>query len=249
MFVERMIGDASRTLTVLSHKDLLDRGIQHGFIGCTAHFRGDDYKTDRKALSDFLDVNETYVLKQIHSADVVSKDVVKPRIGDGWLIDRLNEQGCWLIFTADCLPLLINTERYTVLLHAGWRGLARGIIERGVQILASIQGGELGVVELVIGPAAGVQSYQVGQEVLDAIGPMARYHRSDDGYYLSLGSTASERFANAVQCYGGEPKVFDSGICTINNKLWHSFRRDGDQRGSNVMFIALDNNNIKYATD
>ncbi len=70
-----------------------------------------------------------------------------------------------LVQVADCLPVALAGERGVAMLHCGWRGLAAGIVERGVS--------EVEAVAAAIGPGIGPCCYEVGDEVLAAFADSA----------------------------------------------------------------------------
>lgn len=131
---------------------------------------------------------------------------------------------------ADCLPLLFLTSTYVGLVHAGWRGLANGIIHK---TLSKLNGVEL--LEVVIGPCAGKDLYVVGREVIDAIGPTAVHSERGKEILLNLQATAQAQ----IQNYCPEAKVDSLDICTISNTGFHSYRRQGNAKGSNLAFFSL----------
>ena len=126
-----------------------------------------------------------------------------------------------LVLTADCLPVAVIGERAVALLHAGWRGLADGILEEGVAALREL--GDDGELHAAIGPGAGGCCYEVGPEVHQALG------RSAEGPApIDLKAIARERLAAA-----GVSEVHDVGLCTIcgDPSLFFSHRRDGGVTG------------------
>ena len=76
------------------------------------------------------------------------------------------------VTTADCVPLFIvdPTHRAVALLHAGWRGAAAGILERGVAVMASMAGSRPSDLHVHLGPAICGSCYEVGPEVFKALG-------------------------------------------------------------------------------
>ena len=135
--------------------------------------------------------------------------------------------------TADCVPLIFISDSEAALIHAGWRGLSAGIIGHVLGMMGR-RGGKL---EAAIGPCAGVESYEVGGEVLEAIGNEAVYKREKSGrLFLSLRETAAAMIRRAV---GPGSEIFDCGICTITTGGFHSFRRDGKRSGRNLSFLVL----------
>jgi hypothetical protein len=118
--------------------------------------------------------------------------------------------GC-LVLTADCLPVALVAPggRAVAMVHAGWKGLAGGVLEAGVRALGE------DVAAAYIGPGAGPCCYEVGSEV------HARFDTS--GRTLDLKGIAARRLRDA-----GVPEVHDAGLCTMCDpeRRFFSHRRD-----------------------
>lgn len=73
------------------------------------------------------------------------------------------------VLTADCLPVLLCDARgrAVAVAHAGWRGLAGGVIERTVGALRALAGGDAQVLAW-LGPAIGPRAFEVGEDVVRA---------------------------------------------------------------------------------
>ncbi len=128
-----------------------------------------------------------------------------------------------VVVTADCLPVGLVADGGVAMLHAGWRGLAAGILAEGVRALR-----ELGVtapLAAAIGPGAGGCCYQVGDEVRRAFPDVPDAAR---GRNLDLPAIARRRLAEA-----GVEEVHDIGLCTLcgDPALFFSHRRDGGVTG------------------
>jgi polyphenol oxidase len=121
------------------------------------------------------------------------------------------------VFVADCLPVALSTGDGVAMLHAGWRGLAGGILERGVAILRGL--GARGELHAAIGPGAGACCYEAGDEVHAAVGHSA-------GRNVDLKAAAAERL-RALDAVS----VDDVGICTICDERYFSHRRSGGVTG------------------
>jgi YfiH family protein len=121
-----------------------------------------------------------------------------------------------VVFTADCLPILLASQGAVAALHCGWRPLAGGIVDEGVAALREA-GGE-GPVVAALGPAARACCYEVGEEVH---AHFAAYG-ARRGQNLDLPAVASEQ----LRTHGIE--VLDTGICTMCAPpgLLFSHRRD-----------------------
>jgi YfiH family protein len=124
-----------------------------------------------------------------------------------------------MVLTADCLPVALGNENAVAMVHAGWRGLAAGVLESGVAALREL-GGEQYIVA-VIGPGAGVCCYEVGPEIHAILGESHR-----DGPRIDLRAIARERLLAA-----GVAEVRDVPACTICDERFFSHRREGTRAG------------------
>ncbi len=134
-----------------------------------------------------------------------------------------------LVFTADCTPLVLAAQRSgdepegrgsgaVAAIHAGWRGVAAGIVEEGVAALREVGGS--GPVTALIGPAARGCCYEVGEEV----------HAQFEAYDARRGERNLD--LPAVIAAKLEGNVHDVGLCTMCwYGLFFSHRRDGGTTG------------------
>jgi purine-nucleoside/S-methyl-5'-thioadenosine phosphorylase / adenosine deaminase len=131
------------------------------------------------------------------------------------------------VTAADCLPIALAVPGAVAMLHAGWRGLAGGVVGAGIAALRSL--GADGRVTAAIGPGAGGCCYQVGEEVHAAFA-----HHGDavrDGGNLDLKAIARRELEAA-----GAAEVHDVGLCTLCAEpgLFFSHRRDGGVTGRQI---------------
>lgn len=129
--------------------------------------------------------------------------------------------------TADCLPVLLCDREGTCVAaaHAGWRGLAAGVLERAVTCLPASPER----VMAWLGPAIGPLAFEVGEEVRGAFldadpGAASCFQPSPAGRWLAdLYALARRRLNRA-----GVPLVHGGGLCTHDDaRLFFSYRRDG----------------------
>lgn len=130
------------------------------------------------------------------------------------------------ILTADCLPVVFAADdgREVAAAHAGWRGLAAGVLE------ATITAMHTPAERIVawLGPAAGPQAYEIGEEVyrafvdLDAKTEAAFVPTRPDHWRVDLFAIARMRLADV-----GVTRVHGGGLCTISDpQRFFSHRRN-----------------------
>ncbi len=131
------------------------------------------------------------------------------------------------VLTADCLPILLCDAAGSVVAaaHAGWRGLAGGVIEATVMAM-QVPGPQL---MAWLGPAIGPAAFEVGDEVRavfmsDDAGAGATFAPHGSGKWLcDLYALAARRLARL-----GVARVSGGGFCTFSeNERFFSYRRDG----------------------
>jgi YfiH family protein len=122
-----------------------------------------------------------------------------------------------LVFVADCLPVALSGARGVAMIHCGWRGMAAGIVQRGVE--------EVAATHAAIGPSIGPCCYEVGDEVLAAFGSLGEGVAAER--MLDLREVARRLFSRA-----GVDRVEVSDLCTsCHPELFFSHRRDGGRTG------------------
>ncbi|MFT3806882.1 peptidoglycan editing factor PgeF [Arenimonas sp.] len=135
--------------------------------------------------------------------------------------------GCVLaVLTADCLPVLFCAADGSEVgaAHAGWRGLAAGVLESTVSAMRTPPARLLAW----LGPAAGPTAYEVGDEVREAflasdVAAASAFASTRAGHWrVDLYALARQRLARV-----GLDRVFGGGLCTISDpQRFYSHRRD-----------------------
>jgi polyphenol oxidase len=165
-----------------------------------------------------LDAKRLTFNRQVHSPTVHRAEGGKRgEPGDGIWSD---EPGLPLLaMSADCLPIAIarrDQSRALAVLHAGWRGLADGVVAAGVAALGA------GSKAAMIGPAIGPCCYEVGDEVAALFDADLTVNRKLDLW------SAAERALHAA----GVETVERADLCTrCHPELFFSHRRSGSARG------------------
>ncbi len=149
------------------------------------------------------------------------------------------------VMTADCLPVLFCSENgeKVAAAHAGWRGLAGGVLEACAEAMEADAGG----IMTWLGPAIGPNSFAVGGEVIEqflstsapgqhnAVLQCFKAQSSRPGFYLAdLYGLARIRLHSV-----GISKIYGGGLCTYADaSRFYSYRRDGET-GRMVTLIAI----------
>src|SRR5579859_6684424 len=188
---------------------------------------GDDpviVESNRRLLKTFLPAEPNW-LNQVHGTRVVkAESLAEPAEADASVA---TSPGCVsVVMVADCLPILITDRIGSIVAvaHAGWRGLAAGIIENTIRAIEARPEHLLAY----LGPAIGPSAFEVGDEVRDAFtavdrAAQAAFRPHQPGKWLAdLFLLARQRLAKAglVNIYGG-------GQCTYSDPArFFSHRRD-----------------------
>ena len=129
-----------------------------------------------------------------------------------------------MVLTADCLPVALGSSGAVAMVHAGWRGLAAGVLEEGVRAVRELGGA--GEIVAIIGPGAGPCCYEVGDEVHAAFGEKTRRTDSPLARNIDLKAIARDRLLAT-----GMSEVKDVAMCTICDERFFSYRREGARAG------------------
>lgn len=198
-------------------------------LGIATGDDGDRVRENRRRAAEAIGVQSTQVIlagRQVHGAELTWRDeapspngFVEPGSGLGEADGQATATAglAPLVFVADCLPVALSGERGVAMIHCGWRGLAAGIVERGVD--------EVGATAAAIGPGIGPCCYEVGDEVLDAFAVLGPGVAA--GRMLDLPEVARRLLDRA-----GVERIEVSGLCTsCSPELFFSHRRDRGRTG------------------
>jgi hypothetical protein len=165
-------------------------------------------------------------LEQVHGRDCVDAGTAAPGCAADAAVARAPGRVC-AVMTADCLPVLLCNRggEAVAAAHAGWRGLATGVIEQAVVALDA----DPEEILAWLGPAIGPAAFEVGGEVRDTFvaedpGAAADFRAHGPGKWLAdLFGLARRRLARM-----GVTRVYGGGLCTYSDRArFYSFRRDG----------------------
>jgi YfiH family protein len=210
----------------IEHALLREAGVPHGFGTRESPARGDVRRP-----------------VQVHGAVVLSADSASA-LGEADASVATRPGVAVGVVTADCVPVLVAAGAQAVAaVHAGWRGLARGVIPRALEALAEAAPGA-GVVA-AIGPSIGPCCYEVDAPVIEAMrerfgaAAEAALRPARPGHaLLDLAALAQAALLDA-----GVPAAsigVVAGACTrCDAERFHSFRRDGPRAGRLLSWIEV----------
>lgn len=151
---------------------------------------------------------------QVHGTDIVSIETL-PCEADGLVVSWEDLNVPLAIKTADCMPIVIEGEKGVVFLHAGWRGLANGILKKPEIALINPQ-------RAFIGPSIHVCCFEVSTDFKDNF-PESAYIQEREGHlYFDLALEAKKHLQEMT------PNLLVSiaPVCTCCNNKLHSYRRN-----------------------
>lgn len=228
-------------------------GVSHGLNGVYAslnlgdhvHDRPEDVRQNRALLREILP-SEPVWMTQVHGTLPIwiDRSLSVPVPAADAALTGLPGVVC-AVMVADCLPVFLCDTAGSVVgvVHAGWRGLAGGIIEQSVSVMKKYGNGDI---LAWMGPAIGPKHFEVGAEVREVFSQHDCQSEqafvaadNQNKWYANLFLLARQRLAQAgvLAVYGGD-------VCTYSDPArFYSFRRDG-QTGRMAALIWLDKMSI-----
>jgi len=179
---------------------------------------------NRQLLNQFVP-SEPVWLNQVHGINVIDAGL-SACIQDADASFTTQANVVCVTMTADCLPVLLCDKQGTTVaaIHAGWRSLCDGVIERTVRAM----GVEAKDLLAWLGPAIGPDAFEVGSEVRQAFiekdaNATQAFQPHNDKWLANLYLIATQRLNNV-----GVKAIYGGGDCTYSSpERYFSFRRDG----------------------
>jgi polyphenol oxidase len=181
-------------------------------------------------------------LRQVHGTEVVEADAVKgePEADASY---TLKPGVVCTVMVGDCLPVLIaeRRSRAVAAVHASWRSLAAGIVQKTVRILREKVGPDADFAAW-LGPRIGPEAFEVGPEVLEAM--KAHLPQAGQGFRREGGKLFCDLGALAAQALLSEglaqKNIVDCRLSTYADpKRFYSYRRDGEKSGRHAAMIWI----------
>lgn len=143
------------------------------------------------------------------------------------------------VFTADCAPIILldPSRRAVAAVHAGWRGIARGIPQAAVAAMKKHCQSDPRRVIAMIGPHIQQDAYEVGRDVARRVDAPEALAARGGATHLSLGLWIQNLLRRAGLL---KKNIYTTDLCTAaRTELFFSYRADKQRRGSNMALVAL----------
>lgn len=199
-------------------------------LNLAAHV-GDDaaaVESNRRALAATLTLPaQPLWLDQVHGTRVVDAAAAAPGVTADAAVAHRSGVVC-AVLTADCLPILLCDTAGTrvAAAHAGWRGLAGGVVAAAVAAMETPPAGLMAW----LGPAIGQRCYEVGDELRQAFPASAGAGAGTAWRAAGPGKWYADLYALArlILHTHGVTRVYGGGHCTFTEAdRFYSYRRDG----------------------
>ena len=227
------------TSSIRAVSTLRDGGVSQGVYGAASggglnlgdHVADDPVAVEynRKKINRLLP-SDVIFLSQVHGNIAVNSNNLRPGLEADAVVSSQPGKVC-AVLTADCLPVLFSdvTGRVVAATHAGWRGLAAGILQNTVDQMRSQGAGEI---LAWLGPAIGPAQFEVGQDVFNAF---VSVNENTANCFLEKRSSSQIKYladiyglARKLLTGAGVTKIFGGQYCTVSEpEKFYSYRRDG----------------------
>jgi len=221
--------------------------LGHASVGCVRDPQ-DHIDQNYRLVLNGLGCNgrELCAVRQVHGANVAIVAAEQPHdnhmSADALISD--DARRVLSVRVADCVPVLLASEdgRWVAAVHAGWRGIVAGVVPAALGALC-LHSGQIGAHQVLaaIGPCIGMDAFEVGADVLDAmsslLGDEAPLRRDTSGKgHVNL------RQAVRIQLLRGgmdESRIDQSDRCTFRDREeFYSHRRDSAVTGRMAALIC-----------
>jgi len=192
----------------------------------------------RKLMAEYLNLglNAVKYQKQIHGDTIQVVDFDTQFNESDAMISNL--KGLALVASiADCAAILLYDAKAKVIaaIHSGWRSTSLNIVSKTIKKMHSEYNSQPKELLAYISPCAGGDSYEVGIDVAQYFSNSIK-RLSEDRFLFNI----KNEVYNQLIVSGVSPNNIEmSGICTISNDKFHSFRRDADNSGRMGAFIMM----------
>lgn len=211
-----------------------DDGSGGGGLNLGAHVgdRLEAVEKNRALLSSLLPAPPVW-MTQVHSHRVINVDGASIGVEADAAIATRAGMVC-AVQTADCLPVLFADMSGLVIgaAHAGWRGLAGGVLQNTVE---RMRAAGAGAIAAWLGPAIGPKQFEVGRDVLKVFVDGAESTQMSlqiQACFTSIAERPGKYLADIYELARivlrqiGVQRIYGGGLCTVVDRKFYSYRRD-----------------------
>ncbi len=221
---------------------LRSAGFRHGFSTRTFDFRAPNpHAVEGLSIVLRLDVSRVFQTSQVHGARAIlargEPNAIAREEADALV--AIDAGAAASVRVADCVPILLADPSSGVVaaVHAGWKGLVAGVVERAVE-LARAHGAELSLA--AIGPCIEACCFEVGAEIAESIANASSAEvitrQAGDKAFVDLRRAARHKLRAAGLT---DAHIDEVAGCTKHDPTrFFSFRRDGSAAGRHLAVIA-----------
>jgi YfiH family protein len=193
------------------------------------------YDNRKKWLKEFgVNHDNLAFLKQVHGNEVLYVD--RPGLYDGadGLITDVPDLALGIL-VADCAAILAVDPQNAIIgaFHAGWRGTCSGIVENGISKMRALGAKDLYV---WVSPCIGVASFEVGEEVADQFPSEFVIRGGYEKPHVDLKGFIQQKL---ISLDIPLKQIQSDDRCTVEDEIFHSFRRQKTQSGRMMAFVSI----------
>ena len=159
-----------------------------------------------------LGTTSVALVRQVHGDRILEAGEGSGVLGEGDGVVSTKGRAAACVMSADCVPVLLAGADEVVAVHAGWRGLVGGAIDRALERVGPVRSGW-------IGPSIRDCCYEVGAEVIDRF--------SSAGLPVGVGRVDPGAAAATILARAGVEDFVSAVECTACDDRFFSHRRDG----------------------
>ncbi len=182
-----------------------------------------------------LDSGKIVIPKQIHSNNVTICTEAGKIVDTDGIITK-NKDLILSVQVADCIPIYLYDYRNQNigLVHAGWRGVAYGIVENSIKKIKALDSNPFDI-KILLGPSIKRCCFEIGPEVAKLFDKKFQEIGRGDRTRLDLQGVVINKLVNLnVQA----ENIIDINKCTCCSDQYHSFRKDGNLAGRMIAMIG-----------
>ena len=201
-----------------------------------------------------------YYPRQVHGCKVLAIDsnfVALPHSEQLEALDGVDAiitnvpQVAIAVTTADCVPIVLfdPVHRAIAAIHAGWRGTAQNIVEHTVHTMSQLYATQPHEIHAGIGPCIGMEAYEVGDEVIEAmyragvdVDSVTVRNRNTHKMHIDLAATNADML---LRCGVELMNIEVCGICTHHNSAnFYSVRALGNETGRFLTGVMMRDDSV-----